>query len=244
MKLPFGKKINSEKEVYGRLIVLDGTDGAGKATQTNMLFDTLKTEGYKVETADFPRYGQPSAAMVENYLIAKKYGQLNPKAASIFYAIDRFDASFEIRNNLKAGKIVLSNRYVTANAGHQGGKIKDTNERLKYFRWLANLEYDIFNIPRPDLNIILHVPAEIAQELAKKKWENQKQYMKGKKTDLHEEDLKHLQDAENVYLEIAELFPNTKLIECVEGGRLISPNEVHNKVWQMVRRVGLKDYKI
>jgi dTMP kinase len=179
---------------------------------------------------------------VEDYLNGK-YGQVSPQAASIFYAIDRFDASFKIREWLEQGKVVVANRYVTANAGHQGGKIADDIDRMKFFRWLDNLEYGTFGIPKPDLNIILHMPAEMAQKLVDKKSPGARKYANGKKRDLHEADLKHLKNAEKVYLEISKLFPNTKLVECVQGGKLLSPAGVHNKVWDLVRRIALKDLK-
>lgn len=232
-----------KKEIQrGKFIVIDGTDGSGKGTQTKLLIETLKTEGYAVEMADFPRYGQRSAAMVEDYLNGK-YGQVNPKASSIFYAIDRFDAATQVRDWLSEGKVVVSNRYVTASAGHQGGKIDDELERGKFFRWLNNLEYEIFGIPRPDLNLILHVPAETAQLLVDKKSADERKYANGKKRDLHEADLNHLKNAEKVFLEIAKLFPNTKLVECVHQGILLSPEQVHNKIWDLVRRIALKDVK-
>lgn len=241
--LKFGKTKKKEEPQRGRFIVIDGTDGSGKATQTKMLIETLRLENYPVEMVDFPQYGTKSAGIIEEYLNGK-YGQVSPQAASIFYAIDRFDASYKIREWLLQGKIVIANRYVTANAGHQGGKIESDFQRLKFFKWLNNLEYEVFNIPRPDLNIILHVPAEIAQTLVDKKSLSDRAYVNGKKRDLHESDIEHLKNAEKVYLEIAKLFPNTKLIECVEAGRLLEPNTVHNKVWQLVRRIGLKDFKV
>lgn len=231
------------KPQKGRFIVIDGTDGSGKATQTQLLIDELKLGGYNVEMADFPQYGQKSAGLVEDYLNGK-YGHVSPQAASIFYAVDRFDASFKIKQWLEEGKIVVVNRYVTANAGHQGGKIEDNIDRMKFFRWLDNLEYTIFNIPKPDLNIILHMPAEMAQKLVDKKSVAVRKYANGKKRDLHEADLKHLQNAEKVYIEISKLFPNTKLVECVNNGQLLTPPDVHNKVWELVRRIALKDFKI
>lgn len=238
MKLPFVK--NKKKEVsYGKLIVIDGADGTGKATQVQLLLGTLKAEGHSVEMADFPQYGNKSAGAVEEYLNGK-YGEVNARAASIFYAVDRFDASFKLRQWLQEGKIVVSNRYVTASAGHQGGKIADGAERLKYFTWLNNLEYEIFGIPKPDLNIILHVPAEIAQKLVDKKSPESRKYAEGKKRDLHESNIEHLKNAEKVYMEIAKLFPNTKFVECMESGELLSPPLIHNKVWELVRRIALK----
>lgn len=243
MKLSFGKSKKEKEPQRGRFIVIDGTDGSGKATQTKMLLETLKLENYPVEMVDFPQYGTKSAGIIEEYLNGK-YGQVSPQAASIFYAIDRFDASFKIREWLKEGKIVIANRYVTANAGHQGGKIENDFQRLKFFKWLNNLEYEVFAIPRPDLNIILHVPAEIAQSLVDKKSADDRKYAEGKKRDLHEADLQHLKNAEKVYLEIAKLFPNTKLIECVQESELLTPQVVHNQVWHLVRRIALKEFKI
>jgi dTMP kinase len=221
-----------KSKIKGKLIVLDGTDGAGKTTQTNLLVDTLRQLGYEVEIADFPKYGSKSAGPLEEHLEGK-YGAMNPEASSIFYAVDRFDASFQIRKWLDEGKIVIANRYVTANAGHQGGKIADRADRLKFFKWLNNLEYKIFGIPKPDLNLILHVPAKVAQKRAHKR---------DKKRDLYDRDLKHLESAEKVYLEIAQLFPNTRLVECAEGNEMLTPTEVHNQIWEYVRRIALKDF--
>jgi len=239
--LKFGAAKKAEHQ-EGKFIVIDGTDGSGKGTQTQLLIEELRTNGYDVETTDFPQYGQKSAGLVEEYLNGK-YGQVNPRAASIFYAVDRFDAGFKIRQWLGEGKIIISNRYVTANAGHQGGKIADDDERLKYFRWLNDLEYNVFGIPKPDLNLILHVPAETAQLLVDKKSAAERKYAGGKKRDLHEADLNHLKNAEKVFLEIAKLFPNTKLVECAPDGNLMSPQEVHNKIWELVRRIALKNIK-
>lgn len=240
MKLAFGKSKKQEKQKeVGKFIVIDGTDGSGKATQTKLLIEELQAAGYEVFMTDFPQYGQKSAGLVEEYLNGK-YGQVNSYASSIFYAVDRFDAGFKIREALNSGKIVVSNRYVTANAGHQGGKIADDAERIKYFKWLDHLEYTIFNIPKPDLNLILHVPAEVAQKLVDMKSSEVRQYANGKKRDLHEADINHLKNAEKVFLEIAKLFPNTKLVECVEKNELLTPDRVHNKVWELVRRIVLK----
>jgi dTMP kinase len=238
-KISFGKNGKGAKNP-GKFVVIDGTDGSGKATQTEQLVKTLKDAGYAVEMTDFPQYGNKSAGMIEEYL-NNKYGQVNAYAASIFYAVDRFDASFKIREWLNEGKIVIANRYVTANAGHQGGKITDSQERIKFFRWLDNLEYNTFGIPKPDLNIILHVPAQMAQKLVDNKDEKTRKYANGKKRDLHEADLAHLKNAESAYIEISKLFPNTKLVECVERGKLLTPAEIHNKVWELVRRIALKN---
>ena len=220
----------------GKFIVIDGTDGSGKTTQTNLLISRLKKAKHQVETADFPQYGKKSAGLVEEYLNGK-YGeakQVGPYRASIFYACDRYDASFKIRKWLEQGKIVVSNRYVTANMGHQGGKIKDQEKRKEYFDWLYEFEYNFFKIPKPDLNIILHIDAVIAQKLVDSKEE--RAYLNGAKRDIHEDDIKHLQDAEKVYLEIASSFPNFALIECVKDGKIMTREKISDLVWDEINK--------
>lgn len=220
----------------GKFIVIDGTDGSGKATQTELLVKRLKKEKCKVKIFDFPQYGQKSAGLVEEYLNGK-YGsakEVGPYRASIFYACDRYDASFKIRKFLENGYVVVSNRYVTANMGHQGGKIMDTKKRKKYFSWLYDLEYGIFGIPKPDLNIILHVDAAVAQKLVDSK--GQRGYTT-KKRDLHEKDLKHLRDAEKVYLEIAKTMKNFKLISCTQNKCIMDRGVISELVWKEAKKI-------
>jgi dTMP kinase len=224
----------AEAKHKGIFIVLDGIDGSGKGTQTKMLVERLQKEGFDVETISFPQYGKKSAGAVEEYLNSN-YGMIDAKQASVLYAVDRFDASFQINDWLNNGKVVITNRYVTANAGHQGGKIAEKKDRQEFFKWLHELEYGLFKIPVPDMNIIVHMPAATAQKLVDQKNSAERAYAGGKKRDLHEADINHLKRAEQVFLEIAETFPNTKIVYSVEdGGRLRSPEEVHTMIWEIL----------
>lgn len=214
----------------GKFIVIDGTDGSGKATQTRLLHERLKTEGFDVVAFNFPQYGKKSAGLVENYLNGD-YGtaeEVGPYRASIFFACDRYDASFSIKGELNAGKIVLTDRYVTANMGHQGGKLTDRYDRKEYFAWLENLEFVQFGIPKPDLNIILHVAPEIGQKLVG---------VRGNKQDIHETDLHHLKNAEQAYLEIAQIMPNMVLVECVRDNEIMSRETIAELIWQEVIKI-------
>ena len=211
----------------GKFFVIDGTDGSGKKTQTDLLVSRLRDEGHKVETLHFPQYGKKSAGPVEAYL-AGEYGsadKVGPKQGSILYAVDRYAASFRIRELLDAGVHVIADRYVASNMGHQGGKIEDPEERLAFFRWNDDLEYGTFNIPRPDLNIILHVPASYTIGLMTKR---------GEELDIHEKDIGHLQAAERTYLQIADTLPGFKLIECMEDGKIMPIDTIHEMVWSSV----------
>jgi len=220
----------------GKLIVIDGTDGSGKTTQLDLLKLRLEKAGHEVMVADFPQYNQKSAGLVEEYL-SGKYGQaddVTPYQASILYAVDRFDASTKIRNWLKNGKIVLANRYTSANMGHQGGKIHNSLERKAFFNWLYELEYKIFNIPKPELSIILHVEAAVSQKLAQ---ERARTDWSGANKDIHENNLAHLQNAEKVYLEIADSYPEFELIRCTKNGAIMSREEISLLVWLVVKKI-------
>lgn len=217
----------------GKLIVIEGTDGSGKATQSKKLLEHLEQAGIETSYFDFPRYGEKSAGMVENYLNGK-YGSANeidPRVASMFYAVDRYDASFDIRKGLKEGRIIVCNRYVSANMGHQGGKISAKDKRDEYLKWLEDLEFDFFRIPKPDLTILLFVPYLVAQKLVDNK--DSRAYVNGKKRDIHEADAEHLKNAEEAYLEIAR-ERGWRMIDCVKNGEILPVDEIHKMIWEVV----------
>ncbi|MFA6269326.1 MAG: thymidylate kinase [archaeon] len=219
--------------MQGKLIVIEGTDGSGKATQSKLLIEALNKKNISTEYVDFPQYGEKSAGLVENYLNGK-YGsasEVSPKVASIFYAVDRYDASFKIRPWLNDGKVVISNRYVSANLGHQTGKIKDQKERDEFVKWLEDLEYNLFGIPKPDLTILLFMPCEIAQKLVDNK--AARAYIGGQKRDIHEADLQHLKDAEKAYLDLVDK-KGWKLVECSENGSPLPIEKIQEKVLLVV----------
>lgn len=225
-----------QPERRGKLIVIDGTDGSGKQTQTRLLVERLALAGASTVSIAFPQYGKKSAGLVEEYLNGK-YGKsdaLDPKIASLFYALDRFDLSGDIRARLREGKIIVTDRYVDANAGHQGGKIRDPEKRKEFLSWLYDLEYGILGIPKPDLVILLHVPARIGQELVRQK--QQRLYIEqGRQLDGHEDDLSHLEAAEAAYLWLAKQYPfDHHVVECLEAGKLLPPEAIAEKIWALV----------
>jgi dTMP kinase len=106
-----------------------------------------------------------------------EYGKnISAKQASIFYAIDRFDDSSNVKKYLLEYDFVISNRYVSANMIHQAGKIKNKNERDEFLDWLEDLEFNIFQIPKPDKIIFLNVTPKMSQELVLKK--EKREYLK------------------------------------------------------------------
>jgi dTMP kinase len=216
----------------GKLIVIEGTDGSGKATQSKLLIESLQKKGVQTAYIDFPQYGQKSAGLVENYLngLYGSASEVKPEVASMFYALDRYDASFKMRPWIEEGKVIISNRYVSANMGHQTGKIKDPKKRDEFIGWLKNLEYKTLGIPEPDLTILLFMPCEIAQKLVDNK--GVRAYTE-KKRDIHEADLAHLKDAENAYLELVSK-EGWKLINCSENGAPLPIDVIQEKILKVV----------
>jgi dTMP kinase len=219
----------------GVFIVIEGTDGSGKGTQFALLAEQLQQDGYDVALFDFPRYNQPSSYFVKRYLNGE-YGtaeEVGPYTGSLFYALDRYDAAPAIHEALKAGKIVLANRFTASNMGHQGTKFSNAEQRRGFFIWLDNLEFETLRIPRPDLNIVLRVPAAIAQKLVDQKTERS---YTDKKRDLHEADLSHLERAVDVYDDLCQLFPKDfSRIDCVRGGNLLSVEAINVLVREKVQ---------
>ena len=216
----------------GKFFVIDGMDGTGKTEQTDELIKRMQREGFPVDTISFPRYGKPAAAAVGEYLEKYKKGsefgpmtEVSAKQASIFYAIDRFGARRGMIATLDAGTHLVANRYVASNMGHQGSKIDDLAERMSFYHWNDKLEFSLYGVPRPDLNIILHVPVDVALTRIDSR---------GLEKDAHE-NRAHLEAAERTYFEIARTFPGFCLIEGVEDGRILSIPEVHEKIWKVVR---------
>lgn len=223
-----------------KFIVIEGSDGSGKTEQVKKLLELLRARGFDWLTVDFPQYDRQSAHFVKRYLKGD-YGsvdEVSPEKASIFYALDRFDASPEIRRALGLGMLVVANRYVASNLAHQGAKIKDLAEREKFFKWEHELEYGIFGIPKPDINIVLHVPAETSFELASRRDQGKLGYLEHGKKDIHEGNLEYLRKAEAVYLHLVDAFPEDfVIVECAPGGKLLSLDEIHEKIWAIVEPI-------
>ena len=215
----------------GKFIVIEGTDGSGKTEQFKRLIAWLRGREYRAEAVDFPQYRSPSAFFVEKYLRGEYGGwrAIGPRVTSLFYALDRFDTAPRIRAALRAGRIVVANRYVASNMGHQGAKITSPAARRAFMRWEHELEYDMLNIPKPDVNIFLSVPPETAFRLVAEK--GKREYLRGKKRDVHEADIRHLRQAAASYRDAIRLFPRDfRVIECAPKGKLLGISEIHRAV--------------
>src|SRR3989339_1553988 len=158
-------------EKKAKLIVIDGIDGSGKATQTKLLIEKLQSEQIPTETVDFPQYQNNFfGGMVRQYLDGQ-FGvptTIDPKLASVLYAADRWESSQKIYNWLKENKTIILDRYTTSNLIHQGAKM--TEDKLdEFIVWIDQLEFKTLQIPQPDLVIFLHVDAKTSYNLITKR---------------------------------------------------------------------------
>lgn len=221
------------RQESGKFVAIEGTDGSGKKTQTNLLCEKLHDKNISFEKIDFPRYGSASAYFVEKYL-SGGYGESNtvsPKRASIFYALDRMDHQKEIKEWLKAGKLVISDRYTTASMGHQAGKIKDENSKDEFLTWLSDFEYNICENAKPDKIIFLYVPPELSFKMIGERVECKD--TKGTKRDIHELDFDHMKKASEAFMYVAHKF-DWDIIECAPKGVMLLKEEIHNMIWEKV----------
>lgn len=162
----------------GKLIVIEGNDGAGKATQAALLLERFRKENLKVSIFEFPQYkkslGGKLLAEVFKSVRSNDYdfANLNPKVASILYAMDRMEIMPEIQQALLENDLVILDRYLSANVIHQGGKIKDDLEKMEYVEWLYDLEYNKLKHLKQDLTILLTLPFEISMKRTKARAES------------------------------------------------------------------------
>ena len=220
----------------GKLIVIEGIDGSGKATQAELLKEKLKRLRCKTVYIDFPQYETSFFGALTGRVLKGDFGdpaKLSPYLASLSYAFDRFSARDDIRDLLKMGYIVISNRYTSANEIHQGGKLKNPRKRDEFLSWLERLEFEELKIPRPDVVLYLDVPVSIVGGLIDSK--KARAYLSGKKRDGHEGNKKHLTAAARTARVLARQRRDWVTIRCTENGGMLSKEVIAEKVWSVVK---------
>jgi len=218
----------------GSFIVIEGADGSGKSTQFKALLSRLKKDNIECTTTHFPRYEEDSSFFVRK-MLKGEYGPLedqDPYRCSLFYTLDRYDASFELRNTLESGVHFISDRYASSNVGHQGGKFNSDEERMEYFKWLDRIEYETFGIPKPDLVIYLYVPFEISQANMLRRLAEQKEGS----MDIHEDNEHHIRDAIHSYQLAANNFDYWQQVDCTADGQMRSIEDIHEEVYKLVTK--------
>jgi len=226
----FLDEVKTLKNRKGKLIVIDGGDGSGKATQSELLKTYLEKQGKKVKYMDFPRYYSSFHGQVVGRFLTGEFGsldQVSPYLAALAYALDRASAKEEMDQWLTHGGVILSNRYATSSMAHQAAKLPE-EKRKEFIAWLDEMEYKVHKIPREDVVVYLYVPWKIGYELTEQK--ANRKYSKGQ-TDIAEKDIHHRITSEEMYLRLARERKNWIKIDCVDAkGVLLSKETIHGKI--------------
>lgn len=220
--------------MQGKLIVFEGIDGSGKSTQFRLLCERLRGEGAAFHQIVFPRYSQPSSAMVKAYLggeFGKNPSDVSAYAASTFYAVDRF-ASFRVDwgGLYRAGELILSDRYTTSNAVHQASKLPEA-ERQEFLGWLFDLEYHRLGLPKPDLVFYLDLPMELSEKMMR-----HREQETGATADIHERDNAYLRSCRESARQIAAQC-GWRTIDCGAGGAPRAIADIHEEVYALTREL-------
>ena len=215
------------------IIDIEGTDGCGKKTQTELLYNFLINKGYKVRKISFPNYDSESSALVKMYLrgdFGETANEVNCYQASALYAVDRFATMSKI--DVDDYDFVLFDRYVPSNMIHQSTTIKDNNEVDRFLEWVVDFEYGKLNLPKPDKIVFLDVPIEISMRLARARAE----LKNGEDKDILEKDDNHLINAYEKAKYIANKY-NWMIINCSNGETIKTIDEIHQDI---LTKLGLK----
>ena len=217
--------------MQGKLIVIEGLDGSGKATQAKLLCEALEAQGHKVKKVSFPDYDSNSSALIKMYL-AGEFGTdpkaVNAYAASTFYAVDRY-ASFKKgwESFYNEGGIVVADRYTTSNAVHQCSKLPE-DQWDSYLQWLFDFEYRLVGIPTPDTVVYLRVDPTVSQKLMTGRYQGDES-----KKDIHEKDLAYLDRSRKAAEYCAEKL-GWKTVSCVQSGAMRTIENIHNEVLENI----------
>ena len=222
----------------GTLIVFEGTDGSGKATQTALLCGELDKLSIPYKKLEFPRYAEESAALIRLYLsgaFGSHPDDVNAYAASTFFAVDRY-ASFkqDWGGFYENGGLVITDRYTTANAVHQASKLP-AEERQKFLDWLFHFEYDLMGLPRPTRVLYLDMPTELTEQMMRRREQET-----DTRADIHERDEDYLRHCRESAQFVADYCGWTKG-ECAHGGKIRTVEDIHAEIMEKVSDLTRKE---
>lgn len=218
----------------GKLIVFEGIDGSGKSTQSGLTRSRLEKNGVEFRSVTFPRYDNPSAALIKMYLggeFGNNPGDVNAYAASCFYAVDRY-ASYvqDWREYYNNGGLIVMDRYTTSNAIHQSAKLP-ADKREEYLRWLSDFEFKLLELPEPDMVIYMDIPFDLALRRI-----SEREAKTGTVGDIHEKDTQYLKLCHKCGLQAADIY-GWKKIALEKDGKERSIEEIHDEIFALVEGI-------
>ncbi len=216
------------------LVVIEGIDGSGKGTQSARLRDRLLARGLRTSLLSFPRYAATFFGQRIGDFLNGRFGQLNevdPFLASLLYAGDRLESKAELNRLLDTSDVLVLDRYVPSNIAHQAGK-HTGQQRRELADWIEKIEYDLFGLPRPDLVVLLDIPAQDSQALIAKK--DPRSYTT-QAADMQEADTDYLSRVRSAYRELAS-ERGWSIVSVVDAQGIRPMDELTAEIEQLVDR--------
>lgn len=228
------------------LIVIEGADGVGKATQVDLLYKRLHDSERTVTKFDFPQYKEKMIGAFIGEQLAGKHGDflaLSPYVASLSYTIDRATRKEDIVAASSNGNIALLDRYSESNKAFQAAKIADPVERKKFLKFIDTVEHEEVGVPRATMVIYLAGSVEISAELIKQK--SARAHLGGAAKDQYEGNIEYQRRVALIYREFARTHEHWRLIECVRGDMMRTPADIHEEIWWIVlNHIGGNDIRL
>ena len=219
-------------------VVLEGLDGAGKSTQVNLLKEYLTERTGTLEYIHFPRYDAPVYGDLISRFLRGEFGDnahVHPQLVALLFAEDRHGAAAQMRQVLEEGKTLLLDRYVYSNIAYQCAKLRDPQERLKLRNWIFRTEFEVFGLPKPDLNLFLDVPIGfVEQSLANNREGADRAYLEGQH-DIHEADIAFQREVRDIYRQESAREPHLLRIDCsAPDGDMLPAADIFDRVREVV----------
>ncbi len=215
------------------LLAIEGIDGSGKGTQAVRLCERLANSGASLELFSFPRYEQTLFGKSIADFLNGRFGGLpsvSPFLVAPLYAGDRFESRDLLLESIQSNDVVICDRYVPSNIAHQAAKL-EVNEREELIAWIQKIEYDIYQLPKPDLVVLLDIWVKQAQHLILSK---RSRTYTDKSVDLHEADGAYLQVVREVYQHLAATELNWYKLNCIADGKVRTVQEITDEIWNVV----------
>jgi dTMP kinase len=217
------------------LIAIEGIDGAGKGTQSRLLIEHLQKDGINSAVLTFPQYKQTRFGQQIGKFLDGQYGSLpeiHPLLFSLLFAGDRFESRNKIETLIAEHEVLIFDRYLASNQAHQGARLQG-EQRSEFLNWIAEVEQEVFALPKVDLNILLDVPvAEAQNRIAQKATRD----YTSQKADIQEANVSYLSQVRETYLELARNNSAWVTVNYGPSGTMLSPVEIHLHIYEEIKK--------
>jgi dTMP kinase len=217
------------------LIAIEGIDGSGKGTQASRLVESLQQQGLRAASLQFPRYNATLFGRAIGDFLNGRFGDLNqvhPQLAAVLYAGDRFESRELLLSMMRENEIVVLDRFVGSNLAHQAAKLEG-EARAQLTEWIEQIEFGVFQLPRPSLTVLIDMSSKWSRELVGRK--AAREYTTHE-ADLQEQDLPYLEKVRRCYQDLAMAREDWSIVRGLnEDGTLRTIDDVGCEILQTVQ---------